>query len=118
MCCSRVKREHNYKGSIWRENTIHPMSDKTVNKEYITRLRKEVIPCGGCDKMFNLGSNELKIHCNICEKFYHCNIAGECIGKLCSIKQDDGTIHRASYCINCVSKIFKNNTCLCLDCKC
>ena len=28
----------------------------------------EKIKCGGCDESFDLGSNELKIHCNLCNQ--------------------------------------------------
>ena len=67
-------------------------------------------------QIFNLDSNELKVHCNICNKFFHCGIAGECIGKDCSVIDTLGNKHRARYCINCVSKIYSNRTCLCKDC--
>ena len=118
FCSARKKKENNInkKGSIWRENQVHPLSNEKVDHKYIDKLRREVIFCGCCKQKFNLGSNLLKIHCNICEKFYHCGIAGECIGKDCSIIKSDGSIHRASYCNNCVEEKYNNNTCICKDC--
>jgi len=121
MCCAGKKRAKEKmkkykKGSIWRDNQVHPMSNEKVNNEYIDLFRREVIFCGCCNQKFNLGSNELKIHCNTCEKFYHCGIAGECIGKDCSIITPDGSVHRASYCRGCAQKNYSNNTCICKDC--
>ena len=61
-------------------------------------------------------SNEIKIHCNICNEFFHCGIAGECRGKDCILINSNGTQHRASYCINCVTHMYEDKTCLCKDC--
>tara|TARA_B100000902_G_C27302937_1_gene913852 strand:+ start:1385 stop:1732 length:348 start_codon:yes stop_codon:yes gene_type:complete len=110
VCCGRrVKNiEKRYK-----KNVVVPQK---VNAEYIQKLNREVILCGGCDKHFNLGSDELKIHCNHCNQFFHCKIAGRCMGDDCKIITDDNTIHRASYCYNCIGKLLDNKTCLCKDC--
>ena len=65
--------------------------------------------CGNCRQIFSLSSNELKIHCNICNQFFHCCIAAECIGPDCLIKDPLGNLkQRARYCNNCVSIIIPN----------
>ena len=105
-------------------NIVHPDLDprspisrnEKVTADDLDRFSRETHYCGFCKHRFNYGENELKVHCNICNHFFHCGIAGECIGKDCSLITPEGNIHRARYCINCVSKIFKNNTCLCKDC--
>ena len=107
-----IKKDKKY----WKDNIIHPFSIKSVDNEYIDKFRKEVLYCGGCKIPFPIHSNELKIHCNICNQFFHCNIAGECYGESCKIIKPNGEIHRASYCTNCVSKIIDYNSCYCKDC--
>ena len=114
MNCS--KKYKNKTKKYWKENTIHPLSIKRVNNKFIDVFRKEVLYCGGCKTPFPLQSNQLKIHCNSCNQFFHCNIAGECYGKDCKIIKDNGEIHRASYCIHCVGCIFDFNSCFCKDC--
>ena len=112
-----------FRSLLENKNKVHPSpvndneQNQKVNAEYLDRLSREIIPCGYCNRRFNLGSNELKIHCNICNKFYHCGIAGHCIGIDCKVHDEQGKeYHSASYCINCVSKIYKNNECLGKDC--
>ena len=107
----------------YRRGTIYPIevSEKKKNNRgpdaiYIEKFQKEVIYCGGCKQPFDLGSNELKIHCNICNQFFHCRIAGPCMSNDCKIIKYDGSEHRASYCIMCASITYKNGTCLCKDC--
>ena len=87
-----------------------------VDAKFMDIFVKEAMACGFCKSIFNINSNELKIHCNICSKFFHCGIEGECIGEDCKTTDFYGNIHRARYCIGCVSKIYNNSTCLCKDC--
>lgn len=90
---------------------------ESVDKSFMDEFLRESMHCGNCLGIFSLSSNELKIHCNICNEFFHCGIAGECIGDDCLIKNDEGGYkHRARYCNKCVSKIFNNETCLCKNC--
>ena len=100
----------------YKESEPEPEPEERLPASFFDKFGREVIYCGGCKTPFNLKSKELKIHCNICNQFFHCNIAGECIGKDCKFTKEDGTIHRARYCINCVKKIYHNQTCLCKDC--
>ena len=105
MCCMKRPR-HNKK-----LNRVCPVKTRPVNGAFIQKFLAEVIPCGGCDQVFDLGSGQLKIHCNLCEQFFHCKIAGKCRGENCQVIN-----HSASYCVNCVSKVYDNNECLCKDC--
>mgnify|MGYP000020373910 FL=1 len=116
MCLTRKKIKDKKK---IKSNKVVPLPQKPtygrVDAEYIERFRKEILFCGGCNKRFAVGTNKIKIHCNSCEKFFHCNIAGQCIGDDCKIIKEDGTIHRASYCNDCVISKYGEN-CLCKDC--
>ena len=118
MCC--LKRPKKVQRKYRRKSVVHPENIRkrrnAVDAEFMDMFVKEVIYCGGCKEPFNLDSNKLKIHCNICNQFFHCKIAGECLGKDCKVENIDGTIHRASYCYDCVGKVYENNTCLCRDC--
>ena len=59
-------------------------------------------------KKFNLGSNELKINCAGCDKFFHCGIAGKCTGPYCKQTSRRGQTHILSWCVNCVPDIVGN----------
>lgn len=85
-----------------------------VDSEYMDKFVKEVIKCGGCGEKFDLGSNELKIHCNMCNQFFHCKIAGKCQGENCKIVNGNN-IHRASCCYDCVGLV-SDDKILCKDC--
>ncbi len=113
MTCWK-KRTKKVEKKYQKKNKVRPLPE--FNQEFVDKFVKEVIYCGGCKEPFSLGSNELKIHCNLCNKFFHCKIAGECIGKDCKVQLEDGSFHRASYCVDCVAKISGKNTCLCKDC--
>ena len=97
-----------------------PKKQKNKRKVYTERqygrFTAELIPCGGCQQVFDLGSEELKIHCNLCNQFFHCNIAGKCIGKNCKMTHG----HQLSWCKSCVPDTpfnRKNNgLCICYEC--
>lgn len=120
-----TKRARRYK-----KNLIYPVENydedvrqtrkrrMNITQEEQENFSSEVIKCGGCSENFRLGSNELKIHCNGCSQFFHCKIAGECIGKNCLLSDDFGNLkHRARYCNSCVALIYNKETCMCKECK-
>lgn len=119
LCCmkraSKIERRYR-KNMVAPSGTQHPLSKRRVDKSFMDEFLKELIYCGYCNALFNLKSNEIKIHCNICNEFFHCGIAGECRGKDCILINSNGTQHRASYCINCVTHMYEDKTCLCKDC--
>ena len=119
MCFTIRKRKtksgKKYKKKIYPE----PEYKDLKTEEFI----KECICCQNCKQIFNLGSNEIKIHCAGCDKFYHCGIAGQCMGEKCNLPTMLGSKHRLSWCIHCVPDIKKNKEkkdglgeCICYEC--
>ena len=111
FCCMKRGKK---KARRYKKNSVHPEEgDSEPNKkipklrerrmdmsvEELNRFNREVIYCGGCNNPFNLGANALKIHCNRCNRFFHCKIAGKCVGKDCTYNG-----HTASYCYNCIKR--------------
>ena len=104
-----------------KKNGVYP----ATKREYVLtgKFLKECLICQHCKGCFNLGSNEIKIHCSGCDKFYHCGIAGQCRGDKCNEITVEGTNHRQSWCIHCVPPIDGNEeklngegSCLCYEC--
>ena len=52
-------------------------------EEFTKQFVSEIIQCGACLDKFSLKQNEIKINCSSCNKFYHCHIAGACVGPNC-----------------------------------
>jgi hypothetical protein len=111
LCGKRVKN----KERKLKKNKVVPITSQKVTNEYLERFNREEIKCGGCNGTFDIGSNELKIHCNLCDQFFHCKIAGKCSGEKCKMIKKGGSIHQASYCYGCMGLITKNKM-LCKDC--
>ena len=112
MTCWK-KRTKKVEKKYQKKNKVRPLPE--FNQEFVDKFVKEVIYCGGCKEPFSLGSNELKIHCNLCNKFFHCKIAGQCLGDDC-LSVVNGIPHRARYCYGCVGQSFDGGTCLCKEC--
>ena len=76
----------------------------------------ETIQCFYCKDSFSLESNQIKIHCQGCNQFFHCNISGKCIGKNCKMTQG----HQLSWCKSCVPDTSFNRKndglCICHEC--
>lgn len=118
-CCSKrsTKRgKRTRRNAIYQDPEVHPMTQRKLDSSFMNDFLRESMHCGKCREVFNLNSNELKIHCNLCNQFFHCGIAGECVGEDCKVVKHDGSIHRASYCNDCVGIIYEKNKCLCKDC--
>jgi len=114
-CCMRRAKKVEKR---YRRNAIHPL-DIPI-RDYVEKINKECIVCYHCKEMFNLRSNEIKINCAGCDKFFHCHIAGKCRGKNCTEifhNSTSETTHTLSYCLNCVNPMtVKEDTCLCNRC--
>lgn len=103
------------------KNTTNKSSNKNTYNysnsqiENFTELfSKEIIICGGCNKAFNLGSNELQISCAGCNKFFHCHIGGMCKCDKCTVIMPDRTTEYLKYCLNCCDPYTsKNGYCKC-----
>jgi hypothetical protein len=112
-CCQRQSER---KVKHFRSSSVHPTPTKKKHTYAPPSFSiNEKMKCGGCNEFFDLGSNELKIHCNLCNQFFHCRIAGKCDGDGCRIKTRDGRFHRASYCYDCIG-LLSDKKILCKDC--
>ena len=108
-CCSaRTKRK------LKKEVRLHKQRSK-IDYELQEKINCTVI-CGGCKDSFRFDSFELKIHCNLCEQFFHCKVAGPCRGSACQIEEESGVKHRARYCYSCIDKMYDNGDVLCKEC--
>ena len=119
LCFKRIKYKEKQK-KIIKKKKIYPINYNNITT---TEFIKESIQCYHCKNSFDLGSNEIKIHCAGCDNFFHCGIAGKCIGKKCNNETLIGQNHQLSWCINCVphtsfnkQKINGVGFCLCKDC--
>ena len=121
MCFTRRKiKQKKYK----KKNKVYPeLSREDVQEMTTETFIKECICCQNCKQIFSLGSNEIKIHCEGCQKFFHCGIAGKCMGPNCTGTTINGEKHSLSWCVNCVPKIEGNEekkdgigTCVCNLC--
>ena len=80
-----------------------------AKKEQFTKeFLKEIIQCGSCSEQFSLGDHALKINCGACNQFFHCNIAGACVGPNCSVILN-GEKESLKYCFGCVNPYLKIN---------
>jgi len=113
-CMKRAKKTE----KRFRRNAVYPLpSNKDIPIiDYANKISREHIVCHHCKGNFKLSSNEIKINCAGCNKFFHCHIAGKCRGKNCTEILHNGT-HTLSYCLNCVNHMTCiEDTCLCNQC--
>jgi len=109
-CCAKRTRRKVGRGGLHKVR-------KTEPSEELKDMMNSVVLCGGCKQGFPINSDELKIHCNHCEQFFHCKVAGPCRGDDCQITGVyTGYTHRARYCHSCVTHIYNNGECLCIEC--
>ena len=88
---------------------------------FTKKFLAEIIHCGACKEKFCLGDHELKINCGSCNQFFHCSIAGACVGPNCSIILD-GKKESLKYCMGCVNpylriNVMDNGQALCKTCE-
>ena len=88
---------------------------------FTKKFLAEIIHCGGCKEKFCLGDHALKINCGSCNQFFHCSIAGACVGPNCSVILD-GKKESLKYCMGCVNpylriNIMDNGQALCKICE-
>jgi len=118
MCFTR-KKIKGIKGI--KKNKIYP--ELNIKEITTDKFVKECITCYNCKQIFNLASNKISIHCAGCNQFFHCGIAGKCIGENCNGITMIGGGHRLSWCVNCVPNIPGNEVktngignCICKEC--
>ena len=118
----RIKRKSIYpKKQEIQENRQLIDERSRKRKEFTEKFCAEIIKSEGCQEHFNLGQNEIKINCASCNNFFHCHIAGACVGSDCSVMVD-GEKHSLKYCMSCVNpylkiNIMNNGQCLCKSCE-
>lgn len=99
------------------KNKVHPKI--TYQERTIENYDYDKIQCQGCKESFPL--ENIKINCAGCDGFFHCCIAGKCIGEKCrNQKTILGETHQLSWCIYCVPGIPQNKVggkeCICHEC--
>ena len=104
-----------------KKNKSELEKNKKQRDDFTKIFLQERIPCGGCNEIFSLEDRKLAINCGSCNHFFHCNIAGRCVGDDCKIETDQCTA-RLGYCRECVNLDldinYKNsNECICKDCE-
>ena len=121
----RVKRksvypQQNKKSAIY-DNKLAIEEKSKQRDEFTKEFLAEIIHCGACRERFSLGDHALQINCGSCNQFFHCSIAGACIGSNCSVILD-GKKESLKYCMGCVNpylriNIIDNGLCLCKTCE-
>ena len=98
------------------------MDEKRLEKDaFIEKFNAEIIKCEGCFERFNLGEHKIVMSCSGCNGFFHCHIAGACVGPNCSV-EFNGKKESLKYCMGCVNPYLKiniqdNGQCLCKGCE-
>ena len=121
----RVKRRSIYpqenKKSVISENKRIIEEKSKKRDEFTKKFLSEIIHCGACQEKFSLGDHALQINCGSCNQFFHCSIAGACVGPNCSVILD-GKKESLKYCMGCVNpylriNIMDNGQALCKICE-
>ena len=117
MSCCKKRTKRIIKKNKIIDSSRYIKKNNTIENDNINFSIIDIneILCGGCKLHFPF--EKIKTHCNICNQFFHCKIAGICRGDNCKIiNHETNSIQRASYCYNCVTKVYDNNECLCKEC--
>ena len=114
-------QENNLRKSIIEDNKKSLEEQHKRQNEFTKKFLSEIIQCGACKEKFSLGDHALQINCGSCNQFFHCSIAGACVGPNCSVILD-GKKESLKYCMGCVNPYLKinimdNGLCLCKICE-
>ena len=80
-----------------KKNKVYPQKLNSIS-EIITDIyfnNENELYCNGCNS-YSKDLNKFII-CGGCDKYFHCKIAGECIGKNCFLEGIDNEIYRTNY---------------------
>jgi hypothetical protein len=104
-----------------KQNKIEQEEKHKRQDEFMNIFLSERLICGGCQEHFSVGDHAITTSCSSCNQFFHCHIAGACVGPNCSVKVD-GKMESLKYCMSCVNPYLKinierNGQCLCKDCE-
>ena len=102
-------------------NKQHMEEEREKKDVFINKFTAEIIQCGKCKEKIALNERKLQIHCESCNEFFCCGIAGACVGDDCSAIVDGNTFS-LKYCNGCVNMYLKiniqdNGQCLCKKCE-
>ena len=105
---SIIPQKNNIRREMIKDNKNKLIEKNKQQEEFRKHFVSEIIQCGACFDKFTLKQNAIKINCNSCNKFYHCHIAGACVGPNCSVILD-GKKESLKYCMQCVNQNLKIN---------
>ena len=94
--------------NIIEENKSNLKLQRIKKEEFTKKFLAEIIHCGNCKEKFSLGNRAIQMTCGSCNNFFHCGIAGACVGPKCSVIYE-GNIESTKYCIGCVNPYLKIN---------
>ena len=133
MCFTRRKKKiksskiYPEKNVFSQENEQKKNEQKNKEEQGLSLINYQVeeiedsgkIKCSGCNDFIPL--EDIKINCAGCDRFFHCCIAGKCIGENCRGQETIlGEKHQLSWCIYCVPGIDQNKVggqyCICHEC--
>ena len=118
----RIKRKSIYPKHLVIEQNRQEIEEKQKERnDFTKKFCSEIIKCGACQENFKIGDNALQINCGSCNQFFHCSIAGACVGPNCSVILDRKK-QSLKYCMGCVNPYLKinimdNGLCLCKMCE-
>ena len=118
----RIKRKSIYPKHLEIQKNREELEEKHRERDAFTKkFCSEIIACGACQENFRIGDNALQINCGSCNQFFHCSIAGACVGPNCSIILD-GKKESLKYCMGCVNpylriNVMDNGQALCKTCE-
>ena len=118
ICCHKKNHKKKFKKfeKKYGKNEVLPFTQELkIIDENETLFIKNKLLCSGCNKSYEKLDDF--IICGGCEKYFHCKIAGKCIGKNCMNLGFDGEIHRTQYCYCCIQLYYGGNKCLCRNCE-
>ena len=96
------------KKHIIEENKLNLELQRKQKEAFTDKFLAEILNCGHCKKDFSLGERVDFIPCGSCNNFFHCGIAGACVGPKCSVIYE-GKNELMKYCKGCVNPYLKIN---------
>ena len=115
MCFLKRMNKKRMNKKRTKKNKVYPL----INYQVEEMVDSGKIKCSGCNEFIPL--EDIKINCAGCDRFFHCCIAGKCIGERCRGQETIlGEKHQLSWCIYCVPGIAQNKVggkdCICTEC--
>ena len=96
------------KNNIIEENKLNVQLQREQKEAFTDKFLAEIINCGHCKENFTLGDRVDFISCGTCNNFFHCGIAGSCVGPKCSVVYEGKNVSM-KYCKGCVNPYLKIN---------